>query len=210
MAGKRDAERELSRRSILRGIGATGVAMAGFTGVAGATAQDDMDSMGVLDLDKVDDDKARAYQEYIDDEAKIEQAFVEHIDSVAQLMESEGVSPPSSLVEADYLNVLPDRIDGKATANIVARFDDEEEIRLHIYPQARRAYAYVGSSTHKRLYDPANGVKPAGCYQTYECKCNCSSGWGRNILNCCTIPGQGTNCDIIDRRCDCPDDKVPC
>jgi hypothetical protein len=207
MTDQNDSKGELNRRDILQAVGTTGAAMAGFTGVAGAAEQDDMDMNGIgvtsSFLDSEDDDKVRAYQEYIHDESKIEQAFNEHIGSIAQLMESEGVSPPSSLDDAEDLNIFPDRIEEQASANIVARFDDKDEILLHIYPQAKRAYAYVGSSTHKRLFDSDRGVKPAGCHYSHECVCGCSHSYSKRRYHCCLIPGGPSGCDLASTSCGC-------
>lgn len=202
-----------NRRDILRAVGATGATIAGFTGIASATEQDDMDMNGIgvtsSFLDSEDDEKVRAYQEYIYNKPKIEQAFNEHIDSIAQLMESKGVSPPSSLDEAEDLHIFPDKIEEKPSANIVARFNDKEEILLHIYPQAGRAYAYVGSSTHKRLFDPVIGIKPAGCSTYFQCNTDCTRAWSKRVFNCCIIPGVGHSCERIAILCGCNPQGTP-
>lgn len=188
--------------------------MAGLTAVGGATARDGVESGGVASrLESAADEEVRAYREYAHDESMVERAFDEHIDAIARKMESSDVSAPSSLDEAEKVQVFPATRDGTASAHVVARFDAEEEIIFHLYPQANRGYADVGNGAQKLRFDPLGDVQPMGCYYEYECECPSACGYYmgyETTYNVCEYPDGTVTRERIGSHCGCDDAPNPC
>jgi len=205
----------MNRRSLLRTVGVTGAAVTGVTGIAGATSGKNTDAFGVPSshLEDVDDEQVRAYREYADDRAMIEQAFDEHVDDVATLLDSIDVSTPSSLGEAEEVNVVPERKDEQATAHIVARFEGDEELLFHVFPHADRAYATVMRGDNSKLADPQNGVQTMGCTYSYTCECPSACGYYMGYerkYNVCQYPDGSTSKELVGTHCGCDDAPNPC
>lgn len=205
----------VNRRNLLRTVGATGAAVAGATGVTGATSSERPDAVGIpgTHLEDLDDEQVRAYRKYANDETMRRQAFDEHVDSVATLLESVDVSAPSSLDEAESVDVAPERKDGQASAHVVARFEGDEEILFHVFPQAGRAYAYVMRGQESLLVDPAQGVEPTGCTYSYNCDCPSSCGWYMGYekkYSVCRLPDGTTSKEYVGGHCGCDDAPNPC
>jgi hypothetical protein len=205
MEDKDKSNDHMSRREVLRAGGMTGALLVGTA--AGMASASRAEAKGLTHPhDVADDEELRAYEDYADDPALVKRTFEDQVDPVRQMLASEGISVPGSLDEATEFEVVPGRIDGDASAHIIAQF--EHEVTVHVYPHAERAFARVPTSetfddgrVETKEFDSDDGVTIQACYK--ECVpspgqgiCPVLHGDTYYVYNCCTFPGSecGTCC----------------
>lgn len=210
MTNKDQSNDRVNRREVLRAGGTAGALLVGSSAIAGGASADRAEAEGGTRFQAVaDDEELRAYEDYADDPELVRRTFEDQVDPVRRMLASAGMPVPGSLDEAIEFDVAPGRIDGDPSAHIVARFEHEREVTVHVYPHAERAFARVATDetfddgqVKKQEFDPLEGVTTLGCFK--ECVRAGYSTCGLEIqewlvYNCCTIPGdpdceQGTCC----------------
>lgn len=200
----------VNRRTVLKSIGVGSIAALGTSSVGAARTNSEIST----DLNQFVEEK-RAARAFAADDA-IQQALRDQATPVREMLATEGISLDLETGTFDEIRTFPDRQDGVATAHIVAeRDDDSRYVRLHVLPQADRAFAVEKTESNIRRFDAdSDGPTPAefcetssGCTDdlcdcvapTPDCDPNCDKYWEKE--ECCTYSDGSTSCDTLDRYC---------
>ncbi|WP_128476676.1 hypothetical protein [Halorussus pelagicus] len=201
----------MSRRTVLKGIGAgAAIGMSGL-GSASATTGETNDVERSIEM-------RRAAETFATDDA-IQQALAGYGESIKAQLEAEGISTDLDAADFDEVRSFPDEEDGVATAHIVAeREDADREIEVHVLPQADRSFAVEKTDSGNRHFEDGDVQPMIDCStNTYcdgycqcmaptpDCSKNCHAGFEIEE-RCCLYADGSYDCETLNQDCtdSCP------
>ncbi|WP_439028181.1 hypothetical protein [Haloarchaeobius sp. DT45] len=204
----------MSRRKLLRATVTAGATAVGVSGLTGATAeQRDAAGSSLEGFDTRPEIDARSFKKYAGDDSKTKATFDEYFESIATQIGETDATPPSSLDEAQDIEVIPDPSGGTMTPQLVATFETDAKVEVRVDPVEDRATAHVERDGETKFVDAAEGVRTVmGCYYEHFCAswgCSINTEWRMRV---CEFPDGTYSRTTSGFECGCArygDDPLP-
>lgn len=205
-----DVDESITRRNVLKSIGASSVTLAGIAGAAsgrGATSADEHREAREM---------RRIESKYASTDT-VRQALRDSGAGVKARLDAEGLPPTFELDALDDVRTFAHRDGDTLTGHVVATYDDgPRHIEFHALPEAGRSFAYVDDGDVTRRFDDDGVTTMKDCSTDTYCSndaCSCLAP-SPNCTNCyyavytercCLYPDGSYDCEITGS--DCYDDS---